>query len=89
MAGRAQPEELVFADHRDAPGYDPGRLRSLIIRPIKKTWRDGYGVTPAAHGEVIRYLDALRPKSDPGESPQQTVYALVASQLDQSFGTYE
>lgn len=89
VAARAQPEELVFADLRDAPGYAPGRLRSLVVRAIEKTWRDGPGVAPVAHGDLIRYLDALRPKSDPAESPRQTVYELVAKELNLPFGAHE
>ena len=82
VAAREQPHELVFADLRDAPGYDPGRRRSLVIRPIENTWRDQEGVSPIAHGHLISYLGALRPSIEPDENPRHTVYEMVEEQLD-------
>jgi len=87
VAARAKAEELVFADHQDAPGFLPGKMRSLVLRPIKGTWRSGSGAAPVAKGEIIRYLDTLRPERDGPEA--ETVFKFVENQLALPFGRNE
>ncbi len=88
VAAHAQPTELVFADLQDAPGSKPGRLRSLVVRPIGNTWRDEQSAPPVAQGKIIQYLAVLRPRSETAESPRETVYEAVTEQLT-IFGTHE
>ncbi len=88
VAARARADELVFADHRDAPGQRPGAMRSLVVRPVKDAWRAVDDVAPVAHGDVIQYLGALRPEPSPSESTgKSAVYDVVTRQLSLFPGT--
>ncbi|NOY93751.1 MAG: AAA family ATPase [Deltaproteobacteria bacterium] len=81
VVAHSDPNDLVFVDHRDAPGAKPGQYRALIARPCAGTWRMKVGdVVPIAKGEVIQYLGTLVPDADAAQTP--TTYASVAEQLD-------
>jgi predicted ATPase len=77
--------DLLFADHRDPPGLEPGRHRALVLRPCTETWRARAGVTEAVgKGRIIDYLGALAPGEY--EQPTQTTFGSVQQQLSLRLG---
>jgi hypothetical protein len=85
VTARVRKEQLVFADHRDAPGYPPGKRQSLVMRPIMGTWRDRADVLPVAQGEILGYLNTLRPSQRERDDPETTVFEYAEQQLALSF----
>ncbi len=71
VAARARMEDLVFAGQRDAGHSAFGRppLRSLVLRPLSGTWRCGQEVWPVAPGNLLSYLDSVRPTEKDVEIP--------------------
>lgn len=88
VAARVQPEELVFADHRDAPDRPAGALRSVVIRPIAHTWRHTDAISPVGLGEVLVYLGAVRATSDES-THRTTVYEETLRRAAPSAGAPE
>ena len=80
VAARVRPDQLIFADHRDAPSAPPGEFVSLVLRPMYGTWWAAVGADAVAPGDVLRYLGSLLP-----EQHEKTVYA-YAEQLKLNFG---
>lgn len=79
VVAHTRPEDLVFVDHRDPPGAEPGRFRALVARPCAETWRTRVGdVAPIAKGEIVRYLGAIAPETT---THAVSTYAAVAEQL--------
>lgn len=78
VAARVAPDELLFADRRDAP-RGPLVSPCLVLRPIAETWRvrDSSEVSPISRGALIRYLGAIRPGAEgeeigsSGEKPER------------------
>lgn len=85
VVGYTSPENLLFADHRDAPGQGSRRHRALVLRPCENTWRtkESGGAQAIGKGKLIEYLGALAPNEDVERS--ETAYGRVAEQL-QLFG---
>lgn len=93
VAARAKSQELVFAETRDVPAAsNRGLLRSLVLRPIAKTWRCN-GDAPVALGEVMSFLDSVRTNGSPPkkmktrqlQSSEATTYEAVVDQLSFEF----
>jgi predicted ATPase len=83
VAGRVGPDELVFADHRDAPSLAPGAMQSLVVRAVRGSWRVLDNVAAVSRGDVLQYLSPLRPAPDPdGSENRPTVYGTVVGQLE-------
>jgi predicted ATPase len=85
VVAHTRSEDLMFADHRDPPGLEPSRHRSLVLRPCKDTWRAKSGTVEAVgKGTIIEYLGALAP----GDYEEQgtTTFSRVYKQLSLRFG---
>lgn len=87
VVAQLHPDDVIFADHRDAPSLKPGRLRALTLRPMAGTWRAASTDTGAVSiGHVLSYLGAMRPpeqNDEEGEEHTSTMYSLAeaATQL--------
>ncbi|MCA9528328.1 MAG: ATP-binding protein, partial [Myxococcales bacterium] len=79
VAARAQHDQLVFADHRDAPKQGDRPRRSLVIRPVAGTWRDEGRVAPLSRGDIIRFLGALQPGEAEASQATSTIYDVATS----------
>jgi predicted ATPase len=86
VVAHAKANDLLFADHRDAPGVAPGGHRALVLRPCTETWRaKGEGSSGAVgKGKLIEYLGALAPGDY--EEIEKTAYGRVMKQLSLRFG---
>ncbi len=95
LTARARKQDLVFAGQRDA-GPPLGRppLRSLVLRPLSGTWRCSEEVSPVALGDLLSYLDSVRPAEKDAEmtnasplEPRASTYDAVADQLQRALGS--
>jgi predicted ATPase len=66
VVAQTDPEDLLFADHRDPPGMRAGSQRALVLRPCQDTWRINSETTKTAvsKGTLIDYLGSIAPEQD-------------------------
>lgn len=84
VVAHTNPADLLFADHRDPPGRDPGPHHALVLRPCKDTWRAGSDSEAVGKGRIIEYLGALAPGDYKELSP--TTFGQVHKQLSLRLG---
>lgn len=86
VVAHSRADDLLFADHRDAPGPDGVGHPALVLRPCADTWRTRgtESVEPTGKGKLIEYLGALEPGDE--EDLEPTAFGRVMKQLPLRYG---
>lgn len=86
VVAKLRPDMLVFAERRDPPSSGVLKRNSLVMRPVRGTWRDkDHGMSSISKGDLLNYLGALKPIED-YDFEKESIYSTVAGQLN-LFGT--